>query len=93
VRNLSFIVTVNNPASERARLVSSSLIDQPKLRDISQLRCTEVKDSPWNASSVPGSETCSRRQALGMRETGCEDVLPYNIGEGSGAARLPLQGP
>ncbi|MDB5786566.1 MAG: hypothetical protein JWQ50_6481 [Caballeronia mineralivorans] len=68
---------VNHPALKGARLVSSNLIDQPKLRAISQLRCTEVKDSPWNASSVPGSETCSRRQALGRRETGCEEVLPY----------------
>lgn len=53
----------------------------------------EVQDPLRNASSVPDPGTCGSRHASGKHETGRKDALPCNLGEGSGAARLPSQGP
>lgn len=53
----------------------------------------EVQDPLRNASSVPDNGTCDSRHASGKHETGRKDTLPCNPGEGSGAARLPSQGP
>lgn len=41
---------------------------------------------------MPDNGTCDSRHASGEHETGRKDVLPCNIGEGSGAARLPSRG-